>query len=394
MATKKDYYEILGVPRDASQEEIKRAYRKLAVKYHPDKNPGDKEAEEKFKEITEAYAVLSDPEKRKLYDQFGHAAFEQGAGGGYSGGYTGGGFNFEGFDLNDAFKIFEEVFGGGDIFDSIFGGGFSKRRGYSSRGYKKRGDNIQVELPLTLEEIATGTTKKIKYKRYVTCSSCGGTGSKSGKRTTCPTCGGTGQVRDVKRSVFGNVISITTCPTCRGTGEILSDLCPVCNGTGRVKEQEIVEVRIPAGVEEGNYIPLRGKGHQGSNGGPAGDLIVIIREKPHEIFERIGNDLYARLNIPFSKAVLGGKIKIKTLDQKEVEVNIPKGIKSDKVIKLKGKGLVDYETGKRGDLYLRISIIVPDNISSEYKKLIEELAKIEEKEGIKEFLDKDKKIKQ
>lgn len=394
MSTTRDYYEILEVTKGASQDEIKKAYRKLAVKYHPDKNPGSKEAEDKFKEITEAYAVLSDVEKRKMYDQFGHDAFtKQGSGAG------GGGFDFSHFDVNDAFRVFEDVFsggggGGGDIFDMFFGGGSrrSSRRGGHGGASVQRGEDIQIKVPVSLDEIASGVKKKIKYKRFESCSKCSGSGSKDGSTgtSTCSTCGGAGQVKRVQQSVFGSMINVAVCPTCQGRGSVIKNRCSMCDGSGREKREEIIEVTIPIGVEEGNYIPLRGRGHAGANNGPSGDLLAIIVETPHNFFERKGSDLYCRLDIPYSLAFLGGAVEIETIEGTRLSVKIPPGISSEKILKVKGKGIQSYNSGVKGDLYIKIQIVTPEpsKMSKEYKKIVQDMEKLEKAQGVQAELER------
>jgi len=381
MSKGNDYYNVLGVSKGATDAELKKSYRKLAVKYHPDKNKGDKAAEEKFKEVTEAYGVLSDSEKRNMYDQYGHDAFTQSgggnAGGGGFGGFGGGGFDFSNFDIND---IFESAFGGG--------GGFSGFSGGSSRGRSRstKGEDVQIKIPITLEEIATGTTKKVKFKKFEKCSSCSGSGSKKGSsgKTTCPTCHGQGKVKRVQQSMFGQVVNVVTCTNCNGTGSIIKDKCPSCGGTGRNKVSVTVDIEIPAGVEEGNYIPMRGKGHVGVNGGPAGDLLAIIVEKPHDIFQREGDDLYCKLSIPYSTAFLGGAVEVKTIDGKKINLKVPAGIESGKILKVKGKGIKSYNSYRTGDLFVKIQVLTTTfkQASKDYKNLIKDLAKEEEKCGI------------
>jgi len=358
--TEKDYYEILGVSRDASQEEIKKAYRRLALKYHPDRNPGDKEAEEKFKEAAEAYEVLSDPEKRRIYDQYGHA--------GLKGGFDRG---FADFDLTDALRTFMEGFGDlGDFF------GFGRRR--SERG-PERGSDLQIRISLTLEEIATGVEKKIRVKKLVPCDECDGTGIAKGYgATTCPTCHGSGEVRQVSRSIFGQFVNITTCPTCHGEGRIISNPCPRCHGEGRVRGESTISIKIPAGVATGNYLTIRGEGNYGPRNGPPGDLIVVIEEKEHPYFERHGEDILYDLPVGFSQLVLGAEVEVPTLDGK-VKFRIPAGTQSGKIFRLKGKGIPRLNAYGRGDQLVRVMLYTPEKISGEERKLIEKLAEYEKK---------------
>jgi molecular chaperone DnaJ len=362
VATKRDYYEVLGVPRNASQEEIKKAYRRLAMQYHPDRNPGDKEAEEKFKEAAEAYEVLSDPEKRRRYDQFGHAGMQ--------------GTDFREYtDINDIFNAFRDIFSGtgfgGSIFDDFFGGSTSTRARRS--GAAQRGSDLRVKIKLTLEEIATGVSKKIKIKRYKKCSSCSGTGAESGSGyRTCPVCNGTGEIRQVSRSVFGQFVNITTCNNCGGEGRIISNPCKICGGEGRVQEEATVNVEIPAGVSTGNYLTLRGEGNAGRRGGPAGDLIVVIEELPHEIFQRKGDDIIYELNLSIPEAVLGGEVEVPTLTGK-AKLKLEPGLSPGKILRMKGKGLPNLNTKKFGDQLLVVNIYVPQKISQQEKEIMQSL---------------------
>ncbi|MCX8056687.1 MAG: molecular chaperone DnaJ [Ignavibacteria bacterium] len=363
MATKRDYYEVLGVPRNATQEEIKKAYRKLAMQYHPDRNPGDKEAEEKFKEAAEAYEVLSDPEKRRRYDQFGHEGMR--------------GTDFrEWTDINDIFEHFRDIFSGtgfgGSIFDDFFGGSTSSRS--RTRGTAvQRGSDLRVKMKLTLEEIATGVSKKIKIKRYKKCSACNGNGAEgsSGYRT-CPTCNGTGEIRQVSRSIFGQFVNITTCNTCNGEGRIISNPCKICNGEGRVQEEATVTVDIPAGVSNGNYLTLRGEGNAGRRGGPNGDLIVVIEEVPHEIFQRQGDDIIYELNLSIPEAVLGGEVEVPTLTGR-AKIKLEPGLSPGKILRMKGKGIPNINTKRNGDQLIVVNIYVPTKISQQEKEIMQTL---------------------
>ncbi|MGB9852170.1 MAG: molecular chaperone DnaJ [Candidatus Kapaibacteriota bacterium] len=364
--SKRDYYEILGVPKTASLEEIKSAYRKLAMKYHPDRNPGDKEAEEKFKEAAEAYEVLSDPEKRERYDRFGHEGLRSG-------------YDYHTYTtVDDIFSAFSDIFGGfgSSIFDDFFGTGTkSSRRRTVKVG--ERGSDLRIRLPLTLEEIATGTEKTIKIKKYVTCIECGGTGAKKGSGfKTCPNCNGSGEIRQVSRSFFGQFINISTCPTCGGSGKVIADKCKVCNGEGRISGEDTITVRIPPGVEDGNYIPLQGKGNAGRQGGEPGDLIIVIEEKKHELFERHRDDIYYNLTISFPEAVLGAKIEVPTLYGKET-IKIEPGTQPGTKIKLSGKGIPHLNQYGKGDQIVVVNIFVPNNVSSKEKALLKELLQSE-----------------
>ncbi len=366
--SKRDYYEILGVGKTANEDEIKKAYRKLAVQYHPDKNPGDKGAEEKFKEATEAYEILKDPQSRSRYDQFGHAGTQG------QGGFPGGGGYGQGFDINDALRAFMRDFGmGGSTFEEMFGGG---RRGGSSRQHY-HGEDIKVRLRLTLEEIAFGTEKVIKYKRFKRCPSCSGSGAAAGSsREKCRVCKGLGEVRQVSRSMFGQFINVSTCSNCGGSGEVITTPCPSCTGSGRIEEQATVTVKIPAGVAEGNYIPMRGEGNAGMRGGESGDLIVLIEEKEHDRFIRHGNDIITEMPVTIAAAALGSEIEIETLDGK-VKLKIPAGTQTGKILKLRGQGLGKLRSSGRGDLLAKITVWTPQNVSSEQKALYEKLRRIE-----------------
>lgn len=373
---KRDFYEVLGVQKNSSDDDIKRAYRKLAMKYHPDKNPGDKDAEEKFKEATEAYEILKDPKKRSQFDQFGTAAFEGPGAGGF-----GGGFGAGGFDLSDALRAFMNDFGGDSFFSDLFGmGGGPRRRGGGRRGGgASRGNDLQVHLTLKLSEIATGVTKTLKVKRKDTCSECKGTGSKSGKRGTCQHCGGSGRVQHVSNSFFGQLVQESVCPVCRGEGQIVADPCAKCSGSGRQAAETTVSVEIPAGVSEGNYISVPGKGDTGQNGGPAGDLIVVIQEEQDEFFERHGIDVVCSADITFSEAALGTSKTIDTLDGK-VSLKVPAGTQSEKIFRLRGKGLPVLHSSQRGDQLVRVRVHTPERLSREEKELFEKLAQLEGKE--------------
>jgi molecular chaperone DnaJ len=358
---KRDYYEVLGIERDADLEGIKKAYRQLAMQYHPDRNPGDHRAEERFKEVNEAYEVLKDPQKRPAYDQFGHAGVDPAATGG--GGFPGGGFAF---DLSDALRSFMREFGGFDFFGDERAGGRERDR---------RGGRRQIRLPLTLEEVAAGTTKKVRVNKLVACSACQGRGSATGQTSTCDTCGGSGQIRRIQRSFFGQMVNVTVCERCHGAGEIVRDPCPTCRGDGVVEGHETVEVNIPPGVMEGNYMTLRGHGDAGVRGGPSGDLIVVFSEKPHAIFERHGSDILADLPIHPHQAVLGAKVEVVTLSGK-VRVEIPPGIQSGRILRLRGKGIPGLGGREAGDQLVRVVVVIPHKAPVEERKLYEELAKL------------------
>ncbi len=356
---KADYYEILGVDRNADLEEIKKAYRRLAIKYHPDKNKGDKEAEEKFKEVSEAYAVLSDPEKRARYDRFGHA--DPGLGD-FAGGFD--------FDLSDALRIFME--GGFGGFADFFGAGRASR---AERAH--RGSDLQITLKLSLEEIASGTTKKIRISKLKVCDLCRGSGAARGSQpVSCPTCGGRGEVRRVSRSFLGQFIQASTCPQCQGSGEIVQDKCPKCRGEGRYKGETTLSVTIPAGVQAGNYLTLRGEGNAGLRGGPPGDVFIVVDERKHELFERHGDDIIYRLLISFPQAALGDEIEIPTLNGR-VKINIPAGIQSGKILRLRGKGIKHLNSAGSGDQLVIVNLFTPTKLSPEEKKIFQQLARCE-----------------
>ena len=367
MAEKRDYYEVLGVGKNANADEIKKAYRKAAIKYHPDKNPGDKEAEEKFKEAAEAYDVLSNPDKRARYDQFGHAGMSgaAGAGGGF-GGFSGGGFSME-----DIFSQF------GDIFGGHFSGGFSGFSG-SGRGQRSqrvnKGSDLRVRVKLTLAEIAKGTTKKLKISKLVACDKCGGSGAKdSNAYSTCPTCNGSGYVTRVENTFFGRMQTQSVCPTCGGTGKVITSKCDKCGGEGVVRGEEVVEIRIPAGVGEGMVLTVAGKGNAARQGGVNGDLLVVIDEERNPELVRDGNDLIHNLNITVPTALLGGSVEIPTVDGR-VKIKIDPGTHAGKVLRLRGKGLPDVNGYGTGDLLVVVDITVPAKLSAEEKRLVEQLA--------------------
>lgn len=367
---KRDYYEVLGLTKGADESAIKKAYRKLAVKYHPDKNPGDEAAADKFREATEAYEVLKDSSKKAKYDQFGHAAFDN-SGGGFGGGFGGGGM-----DLSDALRAFMGDFGGDSFFGDMFGGGGGRRR---RSGGGHRGQDLQIKLPLTLQEIHDGVSKTVKVRHKTKCGTCSGTGSKSGKLATCSNCGGSGRVRKVANSIFGQVVQEVVCPSCSGEGRTVSDPCNDCGGSGRKVTENKVSVNIPAGVTEGNYITVSGQGDAGLNGGTPGDLLVVITEKEHEIFERHGIDLVTMMDITFSEAALGTEKVIETFSGK-IKLKVAQGTQSGKVLKVRGKGLpVLNQAHHKGDLLIKVQVITPTKISKKEKDLYLELSELETK---------------
>lgn len=349
---KKDYYELLEIDKSANPDEIKKAYRKKAIKFHPDKNPGDKGAEEKFKEVTEAYQVLSDPAKRKQYDQFGHAGFEQG-------GFNGGGFDFSNFnDLGDIV---------GDLFGDFFGTFGGRKR--ASRG--QRGHDLKYAVTIDFMEAVNGVKKTISFAKMDGCQSCGGTGVAEGKHPeTCPECGGSGQVK-VSHGFF---MMSRTCPRCNGTGRIIKDPCKECRGSGRVRKEKKLEITIPAGVDNGSALKLRGEGEAGSNGGINGDLYVEIRVRPHDVFRREGYDIIVDLDISYSDAVLGTTVVVPTLTG-NAELKIPSGTESGKVFRMKGKGIVPQRGYSAGDQFVSVRIKVPKKVSKKVKELLSQLNK-------------------
>ncbi len=359
MSEKRDYYEVLGVARSANADEIKKAYRKAAIKYHPDKNPGDKEAEEKFKEAAEAYDVLSNPDKRARYDQFGHAGMSGAAGGG---GFGGG---FGGFSMEDIFSQFGDIFGG-------HFGGFSSRGGGGRR--VNRGSDIRVKVKLTLAEIANGTTKKLKINKYIACDKCGGTGAKdSSSYSTCSTCNGSGVVTRVENTFFGRMQTQGVCPTCGGDGKVITAKCDKCSGEGVVRGDEVVEIKIPAGVGEGMAVTVSGKGNAARHGGVNGDLLVMIEEEHNPELVRDGNDLIHNLNLTVTTCILGGEVEVPTIDGR-AKIKIAPGTHAGKVLRLRGKGLPDVNGYGRGDILIVVDITIPDSLTSEERQLVEKLS--------------------
>ena len=360
MAEKRDYYEVLGLQKGASDAEIKSAFRKMAMKYHPDRNPDNKEAEEKFKEVNEAYSILSDPDKKSKYDKFGHAGVDPNAGFGGGGGFGG----FGGFE-----DIFGDLFGGGG-----FGGfgGFGGSRGANRNGPRK-GSDLQRRMDITFEEAAFGTKKEIRLTKNVVCDECNGSGAEKGtEKKTCPVCGGRGTVQSVQNTPFGQFATQTTCNRCGGTGQIIEKPCQKCSGSGKVRKTVTITVDIPAGVDTDSVIPIRGQGEPGTNGGPAGDLYLILNVAPHELFQRQGDDLWLEMPITFVQAALGDEITVPTLKEK-VSYKIPAGTQPDTVFRLKGKGIKNLKSNRYGDLYVKVDLEVPTKLDSKQKKMIREL---------------------
>ncbi len=361
MATKRDYYEILGVDKSAGEPELKKAYRKLAMKYHPDRNKGDADAEQKFKEAAEAYEVLSDPQKKARYDQFGHAGVN--GQGGFGGGVE--------FDVEDIFSRFSDIFGGGFFGEDIFGGGRSRTRSRRTTGTP--GSDMKIRMPLTLEEIAFGTEKTLKVKRQTTCEVCAGTGAASSSDfETCGTCNGLGEVRQVTRTMLGQMVNVQPCPTCQGEGRIVKNPCKNCGGEGRIRGEETIKVNIPSGVSNGNYITLRGQGNAGRRGGEAGDLIVLIEEKEHEHFIREGNNIYYDLGLSIPDAVLGSEQEVPTLKGK-AKLRIEPGTQPGKLLRMRGKGIIGLNNSGEGDQYVRVNVYMPKTLSEKERKAIEAL---------------------
>jgi molecular chaperone DnaJ len=359
MSTKRDYYEILGVSKTATADELKKAYRQVAIKFHPDKNPDDPTAEEKFKEAAEAYEVLSDADKRAKYDRFGHQA----VGGAGGGGYGGGGFE----NMEDIFSRFGDVFGGGG-FGDMFGGGGGGQRG-------RQGGTIRIKLKLTLEEIANGVEKSVKVKRYVSCQHCGGNGSKNGTSLrTCNTCNGSGQVKRVVNTMLGQMMTATTCPTCSGEGRIIDpkNKCTHCHGEGRLEKDDIITANIPAGVQDGMQLSMRGKGHVPVRGGQPGDLLIAIEELPHDELTRENQHLMYELHLSFPEAALGTYAEIPTISGK-VKIKIEAGTSSGKILRLKGKGMPVLNSHEKGDQIIHVNIFTPKELSADERKLMEKL---------------------
>ena len=361
MSTKRDYYEVLGVSKGADEKEIKKAYRKLAMKYHPDRNLDNKEAEEKFKEINEAYEVLSDETKRRNYDQFGHE------------GVNGqGGFGGQGFGGFGGAGGFEDIFG--DIFGDMFGGGFGGSGRQRRRG-PERGADIRQSVTIDFEEAAFGKKVSIKLNRSEECNECHGSGAKPGtSKKTCPTCNGSGEVRTVQRTPFGNIASSRTCNECHGEGEIIESPCSKCHGTGSTRKVKTIEVDIPAGIDDGQMIKLSGQGEVGSKGGPRGDLYIVVNIRKHPLFTREGYDVYLEMPVSFSQVALGGEIEVPTLDGK-VSYNVPAGTQTGTVFRLREKGIQKLRSNSRGDQYVKVVVETPKHLTEKQKELLRELAK-------------------
>jgi len=359
MANKRDYYEVLGVAKSATAEELKKAYRKLAIKYHPDKNPDDKSAEDKFKEIAEAYSVISDPQKKARYDQYGHAGMGGQGGNGGQGGFT----------MDDIFSQFGDIFGnggGGSPFDSFFGGNRGGQR-------VRKGSDLRIKLNLTLADIAKGVEKKIKVKRYTSCTSCKGNGAKHGTSlTTCNTCNGQGQVKRVQQTMLGQMMSTSTCPTCNGEGKMVSERCESCFGEGRQLSEDQINIKIPGGVSEGMQLSMGGKGNVPVRGGVPGDLLIAIEEIEHEELKRDGNNIIYDLPVNFVDAVLGKDLEIPTVDGK-VKIKLKNGTQAGEVLRLRGKGLPNVNGYETGDQLVHINIFTPSSVSDEERQILEKL---------------------
>ncbi len=361
MSTKRDFYEILGVSKGSSQEEIKKAYRKVAMQFHPDRNPGDKASEEKFKEAAEAYEVLNDSDKRSQYDRFGHNAFGQGRSGSGHGG--------AGMNMDDIFSQFGDIFGE-DSFGSFFGGG-GRRGGGGGRGHGTRGTNLRVKLKMNFEEIAKGANKTIKVKKHIKCTTCDGSGAKDKSSVqTCGTCSGSGQVRRVQNTFLGQMQTVTTCPTCNGEGSTITAKCGSCKGDGKVYGEETVSIDIPAGVQEGMQLSIGGKGNAGERGGSPGDLIVLIEEEAHAHLHRDGLNVAFDLYISFPDAVFGTQIEVPTIDGR-AKIKIPPGTQSGKIFRLKGKGFPHVNSYEKGDQLIQVNIWTPQQVDNEEKDMLE-----------------------
>lgn len=357
--SKRDYYDILGVTKGASTDEIKKAYRKVAMQFHPDRNPGDKSAEEKFKEAAEAYEILSDADKKAQYDRYGHAGVSGNGRGGF-----GGGMNME-----DIFSQFGDIFGE-DLFGGFFGG---QQRG-RQRGRGTRGSNLRVKLKLNYEEIAKGVTKNIKVKKHVVCGTCSGSGAKDkGSIQTCTTCGGSGQVRRVQNTFLGQMQTVTTCPACNGEGSTVTAKCVTCKGDGRVFGEETVTIDIPAGVQEGMQLNISGRGNAGERGGTPGDLVILIEEEPHKELHREGLNVAYELHISFSDAVFGIQLEVPTIDGR-AKIKIPPGTQSGKIFRLKGKGFPAVNAYEKGDQLIHVNVWTPQHVSAEEKAMLEKLS--------------------
>jgi len=357
-----DYYEILGVGRSANKEEIKKAYRQMALKFHPDKNPGNKESEHKFKEAAEAYEVLNDPGKRAQYDRFGAVGMN-------GGGAPGAGFEF---DISDALRTFMSGFGGMGGFDDFFGAGVRARRG------TERGSDLRVTINLTYEEIVTGVEKTIRIKRFEPCRTCSGTGAADGSaKSACPQCHGAGEIRQVQRSILGQIVNVHECPRCRGSGQVIDRPCRACHGDGREKMSREIKINVPQGVATGNYMTLAGEGNSGARGGRAGDLLVLFNEKPHPVFRRHGNDVLLAVSISFAEAALGTAVKVPTLDG-TANLKFPAGVQSGHILRMRGKGFGGLRGRGRGDQLVQVHVFSPGKLSAQQEKVYKELQKVEQ----------------
>jgi len=368
MDQKRDYYEVLGVQKNATAEEIKKAYRKLAIKYHPDKNPGDKDAEEKFKEAAEAYEVLSNEEKRQKYDQFGHSMGPQGFGGGQGGFYSSGGMSME-----DIFANFGDIFGGHFNFGGGFGGATGGRQSRRRQAPQRRGSDLRITVKLTLQEIATGVDKNLKIPAYVKCEHCNGTGAKDGTAfNTCPTCHGSGTVTQVVQGFFGPQEAVGVCPQCEGSGKVISEVCHYCQGEGILRKDELVSFHIPAGVQDGMTLTVKGKGNAPRRGGINGDLLVVIQEIKHPELIRDGNDVIYNLMLDVSTAALGGAVEVPTITGR-ARLNIPAGTQPGKVLRLRGKGLPSTDSRVSGDELINVMVYIPETLNDQERKAFESL---------------------
>lgn len=377
MAEKRDFYEVLGLKKGATDDEIKKAFRKKAMDFHPDRNPGDKTAEEKFKEVNEAYGILSDPQKKDKYDRFGHAGVDPNAGFGGGGGFGGG---------------FEDIFG--DLFGGMFGGGFSQSGGRRRNGPRK-GQDLQKNISIAFDEAAFGAKKQIQINKYVACETCEGSGAEKGSdKVTCSKCNGAGEVRTTQRTPFGQFTNVQPCDKCGGSGETIEKPCHECNGSGKLRKTVTISVDIPAGVDNDSVISIKGQGEPGTNGGPNGDLYVVLSVQSHPLFTRKGTDLWLEMPITFSQAALGDDIIVPTLKEK-VSYKIPAGTQPETVFRLKGKGIKSLRTSKFGDLYVKVTLEVPTKLTGEQKKLISKLGDSLNTEGYskkKKFADTMKEI--
>jgi molecular chaperone DnaJ len=359
---KRDFYEILGVSKSSSADEIKKAYRKVAMQFHPDRNPGDKESEEKFKEAAEAYEILSDQEKRAQYDRYGHAGMNARGGGGFGGG--------QGMNMDDIFSNFGDIFGD-DVFGSFFGGGGGRQRGSGGKARGTRGSNLRIKLKMNFEEIAKGANKTVKVKKYTSCTTCSGSGAKDKSSVqSCGTCGGNGQVRKVTNTFLGQMQTVGTCPTCNGEGSTITSKCTACKGEGRVYTEETMSIDIPAGVQEGMQLSLSGKGNAGERGGAPGDLIVLVEEEQHAELQRDNLNVIYDMFITFPDAVFGAHLEVPTIDGR-AKIKIPAGTQGGKIFRLKGKGFPAINSYEKGDQLIHINVWTPQEVTKEEKEVIE-----------------------